>query len=77
MCKNIFKKYESDDYKNLTIQEYECNLVKKLKDKWLKEYRNINHSDIVEKTRIDRGFEKYKNEINDFLNSCKDVKIYT
>jgi hypothetical protein len=51
---------------------YRCSEVKVLRDLWLKEFRKVNHSDRVEKTRVDTAFEMYKQNIDDFIKGCKD-----
>lgn len=74
MCKRRFKTFR-DIRNDPKIYEFTCDEVKLLKDHWLQEFRKTNYSDIVEKSRgKDPAYEKYKCELDEFLDECEDNK---
>lgn len=53
-----------------TILKYSCNEVKFFKEKWLKEFRDENGSDLMKE---DKAFDRYEMELENFLSNCKDM----
>jgi hypothetical protein len=64
----VFSNLLDDPHCNI----YTCSEVKVLRDLWLKEFRKVNRSDRVKKTRVDTAYEMYKQEIDDFIKGCKN-----
>lgn len=56
----------------LLSEECTCDEIPVKTDAWLKEFREENATDTIEKSgRKDQAYERYKEEINDFINQCK------
>lgn len=67
VCK--FRRYKPTHNVNyLEREDFTCHEVRKLKEYWLKEFREKNLSDIV---KVDPAYEAFKNEIEEFLSKCK------
>lgn len=64
--------------KTMKFDKFSCDQVRELKDQWIKEFRDVNNSLAVEKSLgVDRRYEEYKKEIEDFISNCKCQKDFS
>lgn len=67
MCQNKMRVFKDD-----LSCTYTCSEVKELKNLWIEEFIILNRC--PPPPFKDRALERYKEEIDDFLNKCLDVK---
>ncbi len=67
-CK--FSRYEETS-NGIILKRYSCEEVRSLRDQWITDFRRINKTDVVERTRKDTAFEIYKKSIDEFIEDCK------
>ena len=66
MCNCKFGRLEKNE-----IVKYSCSQVKRLSEKWKKEFRDKNFTDkLNERGIIDKQYEEFCGQINSFLKNC-------